>query len=287
MKNILIILLTSLVWAFVIKIFFVPKAQQEDSSAVAAVEEVATVSEETPEIKEVPQPQPSKRKATTESTEETKKAALPAADFSLKQTDKSKNTATATTTAEKATINYATEIVGKWTPVEGAEEPLEFTKYGTVIQTKYGTVKIRSNYTLSDKSLKIGYDTARCKINKVGSVTYLEIFDASDYSGKYKRISQPRNIAMQSLPVSGYAEYIVGKWTAIDGQEEPLEMTKYGTAIQTKYGSVDIRNDYTLNGNRLTIGYDKARVVISEDSAYYYLEIYNSEDFSGRYRKSK
>ncbi len=286
MKNILIILLTSLVWAFVIKIFFVPKAQQEDSVVVTTVEEVAAP-EKTTETPKAPQPQPSKRKAATESTEETKKVALPDADISLKQTDKSKNTATTTTTAEKATINYATEIVGKWTPVEGAEEPLEFTKYGTVIQTKYGTVKIRSNYTLSEKSLKIGYDTARCKINKVGSVTYLEIFDASDYSGKYKRISQPRNIAMQSLPVSGYAEYIVGKWSAIDGQEEPLEITKYGTAIQTKYGSVDIRNDYTLNGNRLTIGYDKARVVISEDSAYYYLEIYNSEDFSGRYRKSK
>lgn len=286
MKNILIILLTSLVWAFVIKIFFVPKAQQEDSVVVTTVEQVATP-EKTTETPKAPQSQVAKRKAATEGSVETKKVALPAADFSLKQTDKSKNTATATTTAEKATINYATEIVGKWTPVEGAEEPLEFTKYGTVIQTKYGTVKIRSNYTLSDKSLKIGYDTARCKITKVGSVTYLEIFDASDYSGKYKRISQPRNIAMQSLPVSGYAEYIVGKWTAIDGQEEPLEMTKYGTAIQTKYGSVDIRNDYTLNGNRLTIGYDKARVVISEDSAYYYLEIYNSEDFSGRYRKSK
>lgn len=267
MKNILIILLTSLAWALVIDIFFVPKAQQEDSGVVTVVEEDLIIEEpkESISTQQYEQATPKNIKKSSETSSKKDKVAAKPDNY----------------------YNYAEEIVGKWTPVEGAENPLEFTKYGTVIQTKYNTVKIRSDYALSDKSLKIGYDTARCKINEVGDITYLEIFDVSDYSGKYKRISQPRNIAMRSLPISGYAEYIVGKWIPIDGQEDPLEITKYGAAIQTKYESVDIRNDYKLNGNKLTIGYDKARVVISEDASYYYLEIYNSREFSGRYRRSK
>lgn len=279
MKNILIILLTSLVWAFVIKIFFVPKAQQEDSVVVTTVEEVAAP-EKTTETPKAPQPQPSKRKAATESTEETKKVALPDADISLKQTDKSKNTAT---TAEKATINYTTEIVGKWTPVEGAEYLLEFTKYNVAIQHR--GYQRRIEYNLKGKELKIMYDNAKCKITKEGGNYFLEIYNSEDFSGRYKRISQPRKINATPLSVSTYAENICGRWIPIDGQEYPLEVTKYGTAIQHR--GYERRIEYNLSGEYMQIQYDKARVVISEDSAYYYLEIYNSEDFSGRYRKSK
>lgn len=90
---------------------------------------------------------------------------------------------------------------------------------------------------------------------------------------------------MRQLDESLYAEAIVGKWSVINGQEHPLEFSKYGTAIQ--YRSYENRVEYTLNGSNLKIQFDNARVVISEDASYYYLEIYNSQDFSGRYRKSK
>ena len=90
---------------------------------------------------------------------------------------------------------------------------------------------------------------------------------------------------MRPLDESLYAEKIVGKWTPINGQECPIEFSKYGTAIQSR--GYEKRIEYTLNGSSLKIQYDNARVALSEDASYYYLEIYNSEDFSGRYRKSK
>ncbi|MBQ6869594.1 MAG: hypothetical protein IJO17_03925 [Alistipes sp.] len=91
---------------------------------------------------------------------------------------------------------------------------------------------------------------------------------------------------MRPLDQSLYAEAILGKWSVINGQEYALEFTKYGTAIQ--YRGYEKRIEYNLNGSNLRIYLDSsARVAISEDASYYYLEIYNSEDFSGRYRKSK
>jgi hypothetical protein len=134
--------------------------------------------------------------------------------------------------------------------------------------------------------MNIRYDKARVEIIKEGNDYYLEIYNSEDFSGKYKRVSQPRKIAMRPLPESQYSELINGKWAPINGQEYSLEFTKYGTAIQY-HGSLDLRYDYSLTGAKLNIRYDNARVAISEDASYYYLEIYNSEDFSGRYRKSK
>jgi hypothetical protein len=90
---------------------------------------------------------------------------------------------------------------------------------------------------------------------------------------------------MRRLDASLYEDAIIGKWSVINGQEYPIEFSKYGTAIQ--YRNYEDRVEYTLNGSNLKIQFDNARVVISEDASYYYLEIYNSEDFSGRYRKSK
>lgn len=193
-------------------------------------------------------------------------------------------TVPATTTATES-IDYARDIDGKWVPVEGAEHPIEFTKYNVAIQ--YRGYQKRINYSLKGQRLKIYLDSnARCEITKQDGEYYLEIYNSQDFSGKYRRVSQPRKIAMRRLDESTYTENICGKWSPINGQEHAIEFTKYGTAIQ--YRGYEKRMEYSLNGSDLRIYLDSnARVVISEDASYYYLEIYNSQDFSGRYRKSK
>ena len=282
MRTTLTILLTSLVWALAILFFFEPKSLEEATTPVVEAVEVAKV---TPPPTKSQKRGENKSKRTESSAEKQVSKSAPAeAVTSATETTKSATT-TSTTTAE--TIDYAREIVGQWSPIEGSECPLEISKYGCAIQTKFG-VKMRYKYSIKGKRINIGYDNnARFEITKENGVVYLELFNTTDFSGKYKRTSQPRKIAMRPLDVSTYAENIVGKWKPLDGQECNLELSKYGAAIQTKYG-VDMRYDYTLNGKKLSIGYnDNASVVISEDASYYYLEIYNSEDFSGRYRKSK
>ncbi len=249
MRTVLTILLTSLFWALVIFLFFEPASSKEGSKAVVV---------ESVEAPKVEQSATSKPKSTKKRAEQS-------------------------TAQAETTIDYAREIDGKWQPVEGAEYPLEFTKYGIAIQHRSYSNRIK--YSLSGKRLNIQYDKARCEINKVGGDYILEIYNSEKFSGKYKRVSQPRKIAMRLLDESSYIENIVGKWSPINGQEYPIEFSKYGTAIQKR--SYDNRVEYTLSGSSLKIQYDNARVTISEDASYYYLEIYNSEDFSGRYRKSK
>lgn len=253
MRTILTVLLTSLVWAFVILAFFEPRAKSEETTPPATTTVEPTVA-----------PTPSRAEKKAE-----------------KRSEKRAQTAAPVT----ENIDYTREIDGKWTPVEGAKYDLEFTKYGTVIQHN-GSLLLRHTYSLSGKKMNISYDKARIEIVKQGNDCYLEIYNSQEYSGKYRRTSQPRKIAMRQLDESLYAEAIVGKWSVINGQEHPLEFTKYGTAIQ-HHGSLELRHDYTLSGEKLKIQYDNARVVISEDASYYYLEIYNSQEFSGRYRKSK
>lgn len=253
MRTILTVLLTSLVWAFVILAFFEPRAKSEETTPPATTTVEPTVA-----------PTPSRAEKKAE-----------------KRSEKRAQTAAPVT----ENIDYTREIDGKWTPVEGAQHSLEFTKYGTVIQY-HGSLQMRHDYSLSGKKMNIGYDKARIEIVKQGNDCYLEIYNSQEYSGKYRRTSQPRKIAMRQLDESLYAEAIVGKWSVINGQEHPLEFTKYGTAIQY-HGSLELRHDYSLSGEKLKIQYDNARVVISEDASYYYLEIYNSQEFSGRYRKSK
>lgn len=253
MRTILTVLLTSLVWAFVIVAFFEPRAKSEETTPPAATTVEPTVA---------PTPSRAEKKAEKRS-EKRAQAAAPVTE----------------------NIDYAREIDGKWTPVEGAKYDLEFTKYGTVIQY-HGSLQMRHDYSLSGKKMNISYDKARIEIVKQGNDCYLEIYNSQEYSGKYRRTSQPRKIAMRQLDESLYAEAIVGKWSVINGQDHPLEFTKYGTAIQY-HGSLELRHDYSLSGEKLKIQYDNAHVVISEDASYYYLEIYNSQEFSGRYRKSK
>ena len=282
MRTTLTILLTSLVWALAILFFFEPKSFEEATTPVVEAVEVAEVTP--PPTKSQKRSERKSQRTESSAEKQVSKSAPAEAVTSATETTESATT-TSTTTAE--TIDYAREIVGQWSPIEGSECPLEISKYGCAIQTKYG-VKMRYKYSIKGKRINIGYDNnARFEITKENGVVYLELFNTTDFSGKYKRTSQPRKIAMRPLDVSTYAENIVGKWKPLDGQECNLELSKYGAAIQTKYG-VDMRYDYTLNGKKLSIGYnDNASVVISEDASYYYLEIYNSEDFSGRYRKSK
>lgn len=292
MRTTITILLTSLVWAFVIVAFFEPRTKNTETDKAATTEVV----DKTP----TPAPTPTRKERRAE-----RKAEKEAEKGTEKEKEKEKEKQTPapipTPAPESApapeptpeptpkpapvteSIDYAREIDGKWTPVEGAKYPLEFTKYGTAIQ--YRSYKDRITYALKGQKLRIQFDNARCEITKQDGEYYLEIYNSQEYSGKYRRTSQPRKIAMRQLDESLYAEAIVGKWSVINGQEHPLEFSKYGTAIQ--YRSYEDRVEYTLNGSNLKIQFDNARVVISEDASYYYLEIYNSQDFSGRYRKSK
>lgn len=188
--------------------------------------------------------------------------------------------------ASSETFLLRDEIIGKWQPIEGAEYPLEITEYGTAIQTMLST-NIRYDYAINGNQMKIAYDDAEVKIIKEQGNTYLEIYKSSDFSGRYKRISQPKQINSTPVAESEYAETIIGKWQPITGQEYPIEFTKFDTAITTMH-SINRRYDYLLKGKKLDIAYDSdASVNISEDSDFYYLEIYNTTDFSGRYKKSK
>lgn len=292
MRTTITILLTSLVWAFVIVAFFEPRTKNTETDKAVTTEVV----DKTP----TPAPTPTRKERRAE-----RKAEKEAEKGTEKEKEKEKEKQTPAPTPTPApesvpapeptpepaptpapvteSIDYAREIDGKWTPVEGAKYPLEFTKYGTAIQ--YRSYKDRITYALKGQKLRIQFDNARCEITKQGGEYYLEIYNSQEYSGKYRRTSQTRKIAMRQLDESLYAEAIVGKWSVINGQEHPLEFSKYGTAIQ--YRSYENRVEYTLNGSNLKIQFDNARVVISEDASYYYLEIYNSQDFSGRYRKSK
>ncbi len=177
-------------------------------------------------------------------------------------------------------------IYGKWAPIESAEAPLEFTKYGTVIQTKY-SLAFRHNYSTHENQLKIGHEKMTFKVISDGGIVYLEIYNSSEYSGRYKRVAQSKQINAKVIDITEYQEKIIGKWSPVEGQEPPLEFTKYNTVIQKKYG-LDLRNNYSLNNDILEIEHHRnIPIVISEDNENYYLEIYNSVEFSGRYKRTK
>lgn len=291
MRSVLTILLTSLFWAFVIFLFFEPKSSKEEKSepTVEVVEAEKPAKPTRTEKKSArTEKRAAKKEAQAKSTTAVETPAAEVAEAPAQTPAKAAEEATITaekTSSQEVTIDYAREIDGKWQPIEGAEYPLEFTKYGTAIQHR-GYQK-RVSYSLKEQRLRIYLDSnARCEITKQGADYILEIYNSQDFSGKYKRVSQPRKIAMRPLDQSLYAEAILGKWSVINGQEYALEFTKYGTAIQHR--GYEKRIEYNLNGSNLRIYLDSsASVAISEDASYYYLEIYNSEDFSGRYRKSK
>ena len=273
MRTILTILLTSLFWSIVIVVFFEPRDKTEEA-VPQTVEVVGPTPAPTPTRKAKKAEREAEKAAQQKAEKRTEQKAEPKIE---KQTEKP------TPAPVPENIDYAREIDGLWTPVEGAEYDLEFTKYNVAIQHR--GYQNRISYSLKGQKLKIMYDNARCEITKQDGVYYLEIYNSQDYSGKYRRVSKPRKIAMRQMDESLYAEAIVGKWSVVNGQEYSLEFSKYGTAIQHR--GYENRIEYSINGSSLRTQYDNARVVISEDASYYYLEIYNSQDFSGRYRKSK
>ena len=309
MRTILTILLTSLVWAGIITLFFEPRSSEhatEPATEVVeqsipeqtkkvhreqkksqraekkrAAEEAKVEETEVEDVKVVAQP---KAKAQEPKKEEPKVAEEPKTKAQEPKVDEPK-AEEPKQESKLQTIDIAREIDGLWEPVVGAEYPLEITKYNVAIQHR--GFENRVKYSLKGDKLRIDFDiNARCEITKEGDTYYLEIYNSKDFAGKYKRKSQPRKIAMRPIDASLYAEILCGKWTPINGQEYPLEFSKYGAAIQHR--GYENRVQYTLNGDALRIDFDnKASIVISEDASYYYLELYNSKDFSGRYRRTK
>jgi hypothetical protein len=304
-RVILTFLLTSLLWWSVFTYWAINKNSMSSFEEIGLAEEQCALQEEEPQPSsvaeptrnKVTEPQPVKKKsapvatksapATSPSTPVKKQTSAPqqepvAKDVALDESPRQVAQPVARTMSDREMI------VGKWQPVEGAKDPLEFTKYGTVIQTSYGTLQMRYDYRIAGDKMKIRYDDATFKIVKEGSATYLEIYNSNDFSGRYRRASQPAKINATVIDKSAYPTYIIGKWTPITGQENPIEFTKFNTAIQMVYGMLDMRYEYSLNDDKLSIRYDKdARVVISEDANNFYLEIFNTTDFSGRYKKSK
>lgn len=294
MRTILTILLTSLVWAGIITLFFEPRSSEPATEPATEVVE-QSIPEQTKKVhREQKKSQRAEKKRAAEEAkveetevEDVKVVAQPKAEkpkvVEQPKADEPKDAEVPQQESKLQTIDIAREIDGLWEPVVGAEYPLEITKYNVAIQHR-GYEK-RVTYTLKGNKLRIYSDNAKCEITKEGGTYYLEIYNSEYFSGKYKRKSQPRKIAMRPIDASLYAEKLCGKWTPINGQEYPLEISKYGTAIQSR--GYEKRVQYTLNGNALRIYSDNATIAISEDATYYYLEIYNSEYFSGRYRRTK
>ena len=301
MRTILTILLTSLVWAGIITLFFEPRSSEPATEPATEVVE-QSIPEQTKKVhREQKKSQRAEQKRAAEQTkaeeakveetevEDVKVVAQPKAEkpkvVEQPKADEPKVAEEPKQESKLQTIDIAREIDGLWEPVVGAEYPLEITKYNVAIQHR--GFENRVNYSLKGDKLRIYFDVnARCEITKEGDTFYLEIYNSKDFAGKYKRKSQPRKIAMRPIDASLYAEKLCGKWTPINGQKHPIEFSKYGTAIQ--HCGYENRVQYTLNGDALRIYFDnKASIVISEDATYYYLELYNSKDFSGRYRRTK
>lgn len=295
MRTILTILLTSLVWAGIITLFFEPRSSETPTEPATEVVEQSIPEQPKKVHREQKKAQRAEQKRAAEEAkvektevEDVKVVAQPKAKAQEPKKEEPKvveepKAEQPKESSELQTIDIAREIDGLWEPVVGAEYPLEITKYNVAIQHR-GYEK-RVTYTLKGNKLRIYSDNAKCEITKEGGTYYLEIYNSEYFSGKYKRKSQPRKIAMRPIDTSLYAEKLCGKWTPINGQEYPLEISKYGTAIQSR--GYEKRVQYTLNGNALRIYLDNATIAISEDATYYYLEIYNSEYFSGRYRRTK
>ncbi|MGN0091887.1 MAG: hypothetical protein ACI35M_02330 [Alistipes sp.] len=164
---------------------------------------------------------------------------------------------------------------------------MTITKYGVVIQHINSVVNSRYTYSLSGDKLKIGYDkSAKADLYAENGKIYLEIYNSERFSGKYKLSSRAIDVAGDIINPSEYQAEVVGKWKPVFGAEYPIEISKYGTVIQHINSAVNSRYEYSIDKESLKIGYDKnATVSIIRNAAGTYLEIYNSEHFSGLYKK--
>lgn len=288
MKSLLTILLTSLFWLFFIWIFFEPKdfiAKDSDNNSLdkSVVEQVQTTESATSK-------KPRKQGVATKGVQKTGKSQTSAAkERQPEATTENKpnadsSTARQNSSSEPIQLTSKQELFGLWEPIEGAQYPIEFTKYNVAIQNRGYQRRIQYSI-VGGRTMQILYDNAKFTITQSGENVYLEIFNSTDFSGRYKRVSQPKEVVAAQLPLASFPEKIVGHWKPICGQEYSIEFSKYGTAIQKR--GFDRRIEYSIKGNQLFILYDKAYIAISEGADYYYLEIFNSADFAGQYRKSK
>lgn len=91
--------------------------------------------------------------------------------------------------------------------------------------------------------------------------------------------------------VADYSEAIVGKWLPVEGTENKLEFTRYGTLVlreKTTVGYLDSKKTYKLKGDKLYVDiFKKGRIVITSGANGRYLEIYGDSRYAGKYKLSK
>ena len=108
------------------------------------------------------------------------------------------------------------------------------------------------------------------------------------------KVEQPKQTPAPKAAVKNYAELICGYWKPVEGNQYPLEISKYGTVVQWMvYSSGDkyerSRESYTISGNKLNIddGYYKCAVEVLNEGGATYLEVYGHEKYAGKYRLRK
>ena len=289
-KIILTALLTSLFWAFVL-------IGYEDMYLSKKVETLEDVVEDVSEQKSTPvqqhgsQPkqQPKqqhgsqpKQQLAQQFTSQPKQQPKPQQSTKPSQKPVAKS-------SSKPKKTSTPELFGKWLPLEGAKHPIEISRYGTVIEWWAGEHCSRYDMTISGKNISIGYNkNGRFEISKEGNLTFLEIFNNEEFSGKYVKEASHVSGIGDKLQVSQYATAILGYWQPYEAAQYPIEITKYGTLIEHWAKGHSSRYEYKLEGARLDVEYERdMRVEITQNEQYIYLELYNSDKFSGCYRRKR
>ena len=273
-KIILTALLTSVFWAIVLICY-------EDMYLSKKVETLEDVSEQksTPVQQHASQP---KQQLAQQFTSQPNQQPKP-----QQSTKPSQKPVAKSSSMPKVTQN--SELFGKWTPVEGAKHPIEISRYGTVIEWWAEKHCSRYDMTISGKNISIGYNkNGRFEILKEGGLTFLEIFNNEEFSGKYVKVASHVSGIGDKLQVSQYATAILGYWQPYEAAQYPIEITKYGTLIEHWAEGHSSRYEYKLEGARLDVEYERdMRVEVTQNEQYIYLELYNSDKFSGCYRRKR
>lgn len=294
-KIILTALLTSLFWAIVLICYedmFLSKIG-ETTNAVTE-QSVEQESKETPSRLQFEAPHKDKQtqKATpSKNSSQHRSKPVPQSSTPTQPQPESQQPAAkpATKSASKPKKSSTPELFGKWLPLEGAKHPIEISRYGTVIEWWAGKHCSRYDMTISGKNISIGYNkNGRFEISKEGNLTFLEIFNNEEFSGKYVKEASHVSGIGDKLQVSQYATAILGYWQPYEAAQYPIEITKYGTLIEHWAKGHSSRYEYKLEGARLDVEYERdMRVEITQNEQYIYLELYNSDKFSGCYRRKR
>ena len=294
-KIILTALLTSLFWAIVL-ICYEDMFLSKIGEATNAVTEqsVEQESKETPSRLQFEAPHKDKQtqKATpSKNSSQHRSKPAPQSSTPAQPQPESQQPAAkpATKSASKPKKSSTPELFGKWLPLEGAKHPIEISRYGTVIEWWAGKHCSRYDMTISGKNISIGYNkNGRFEISKEGNLTFLEIFNNEEFSGKYLKEASHVSGIGDKLQVSQYATAILGYWQPYEAAQYPIEITKYGTLIEHWAKGHSSRYEYKLEGARLDVEYERdMRVEITQNEQYIYLELYNSDKFSGCYRRKR